>query len=123
LIYGGDDMGALATAAQSAWAWLTSGTATAKLAGTALAGAAGATAASAMTPKPEIPEIKVAPTVTPTAANDITTAKQEERRKQKLKQGLAATMKTGGMGLTSRANINKPVLGTTNTGKKTLLGQ
>ena len=117
-------MGALATAAQSAWAWLTSGTATAKLAGTALAGAAGAAATSAMTPKPETPEIKVAPpTVTPTAAKDITTAKQEERRKQKLKQGLAATMKTGGMGLTSRANINKPVLGTTSTGKKTLLGQ
>jgi len=88
-----------------------------------LGAAAGAAASSAMTPKPETPEIKVAPTVTPTAAKDITTAKQEERRKQKLKQGLAATMKTGGMGLTSRANINKPVLGTTNTGKKTLLGQ
>jgi hypothetical protein len=116
-------MGAIAAAAQSAWAWLTGGTAAANLAGTALAGAAGATAASAMTPKPETPEIKVAPTVAPTAAKDITTAKQEERRKQKLKQGLSATMKTGGMGLTSRANTSKPVLGTTNTGKKTLLGQ
>jgi hypothetical protein len=89
-----------------------------------LGAAAGAAASSAMTPKPTTPEIKVAPlTVAPTAAKDITTAKQEERRKQKLKQGLAATMKTGGMGLTSRANLNKPVLGTTNTGKKTLLGQ
>jgi hypothetical protein len=89
-----------------------------------LGAATSAAASSAMTPKPKTPEIKVAPpTVTPTAAKDITTAKQEERRKQKLKQGLAATMKTGGMGLTSRANINKPVLGTTSTGKKTLLGQ
>ena len=90
-----------------------------------LGAAAGAAASSAMTPKPATPEIKVEPaaTATPTAAKDITTAKQDERRKQKLKQGLAATMKTGGMGLTSRANINKPVLGTTNTGKKTLLGQ